>query len=486
MSAISEADKLIQEFPSLTAKDKKMRLERLLYRDIKELDKAERQNVYNKLEEAGIVRSSINVCQLKGREKPDAGENHIKVEEYILSERRIIYAGNKLYEYTDGVYSFLAPERLHGYIKELVGERFTKKFADEVKFAIQTDTYVEPDKLNDTPLLNLKNGLFDLETYELKPHSPEVLSTIQLNVSYNPNAEPRKFIQFMDEICEGVTEKIDIIQEFFGYCFQRRSNLDKALILIGVGANGKSVLLYVLEILLGEDNISAVPFEKFNNHFYLANLYGKVANISIEANAKAQVYDSTFKAVVTGDSIEVDRKFEKPFSFRPFCKLIFALNNMPRVSDTTDSYFRRLIIISLNRVFQESEQNKNLKYELVEELDGIFLWCLEGLKNLRERGGFRITEDMLAEVAEYRKDNNSVLLFIEEECRLDSDATTVKATLYSRYVEWCERNHNRPVAQRRFGRELKDRYRTITETRTPDRMRSWIWAGICLNTDIRT
>ena len=122
--------------------------------------------------------------------------------------------------------------------------------------------------------------------------------------------------------------------------------------------------------LLGESNITAVPLEKFDNHFYLVNLFGKLANISLETNAKSEVYDSMFKAVVSGDLIQADQKFKPSFHFNPFCKLIFATNNLPRVDDRSDAYFRRLLIIRFNKQFTEKEQNKNLNEELMLELRG--------------------------------------------------------------------------------------------------------------------
>jgi len=233
----------------------------------------------------------------------------------------------------------------------------------------------------------------------------------------------------------------------------------------------------VLAELLGNQNYSAVPLEKFNNMHYVANLFGKLANISIETNAKAEVYDSIFKAVVSGDPVEADYKFAAPFTFHPFCKLIFAVNNLPRVDDKTEAFFRRLIILRFNRIFSEREQNKNLKHELMSELDGIFLWFLEGLKRLRKRGYFSIGESIQTEIAQYKRDNNNVLVFVEEECDLDIGESISKQDLYDEYVRYCKDNGNRPLSKLKFGKELLKRFSGIEDQRTYTQR---IWAGIDL------
>ena len=105
------------------------------------------------------------------------------------------------------------------------------------------------------------------------------------------------------------------------------------------------------------------------------------------------VYDSIFKAVVSGEEIEADHKFKDPFKFRPVSKLIFAMNELPRVEDHSNGFFRRVVVIPFNRTFNEDKRNRNLKYELEQqELDGIFIWALEGLYRLEERGRFVISE----------------------------------------------------------------------------------------------
>ena len=403
--------------------------------------------------------------------------NLVEIADKIRSEHKIIYCANHFYEDREGCYRQITEEAINKWIMDVLKEKFSRNRAGEIIYALKTKTYVKTEELNNTSLLNLKNGLFNIDTYELMTHDPSVYSTIQLEVNYNPQANCSKWINTIYEIFEGDEEKIEALQEFFGLCLTKETKYEKAFICVGEGSNGKSVALNTLAHILGRQNYSAVPLERFNNAHYIANLFGKLANVSIETNAKSEVYDSTFKAIVSGDPIEADRKYGTPFTFKPCCKLIFAVNNLPRVDDKTNAFFRRLVILKFKRKFEEKEQNKNLKNELYKEKDGIFLWCLEGLRRLRERGYFKIGKSTRKEIDAYRRENNNVIVFIEDECQLDKGLLITKQELYDTYVEWCKNNGNKSLSKLKFGKELIKQFSSVEDDRTSG-SRVWIGIGI--------
>ncbi|MDD5653886.1 MAG: phage/plasmid primase, P4 family [Candidatus Omnitrophica bacterium] len=406
--------------------------------------------------------------------------NPVKVASKIALEHNIIFCGNNFYEYQDGRYQLLNDCRIFQWIKIILGDFFNPRRTNEIIHSLKADRYIDINELNKSTLLNLKNGVFDLDTFQLKPHSPDIYSTIQLEVNYDPNAKCPKWEKSVEEIFENKQVNVHILQEFFGLCLTRETKYEKALFCIGEGANGKSTLLEILMNILGKSNYSAVPLEKFDNLHYIANLYSKLANITIETYAKSDIYDSRFKAIVSGDVIEADCKFQKPFTFQPFCKLIIALNNMPRSDDKTSAFFRRLIILRFNRVFTETEQNKNLKKELLSELDGIFLWCLSGLERLRKRGYFELNKEIEQEIFDYKRENNNVIVFVEEECQLDPNCSSSKDSLYAAYAESCRRSGYKALSKLKFGKELKKQFNTISEDRTEE-SRNWIGIDTTLN-----
>ncbi len=404
------------------------------------------------------------------------GNRHIKVASEIQKTHKIIYCANDYYEYQGGYYKKIDEAIIQGWIKQLVGDQFRRCLAEEVKYAIQTDTYLEPDKLNTSNFLNLKNGLYNLEDETLKPHTPDIYSTIRLNVSYDKKATCPKWCKAVHEILEGDQGKVATLQEYFGLCLTKETRYHRALFMLGEGANGKSTILYILENIIGEQNRTALPLEVLNNPLYIANLYNKLVNISIETNAKSEVYDAYFKAIVAGDTVKANPKYKEPFDFRPYCKLIYALNTMPRVNDKTYAFYRRLLILKFNRQFQGNYDNKNLKYELLKEIDGIFLWCIEGLRNLRQNGDFKPTDEMVKEVEEYRRENNNVLLFVEEEYELGPDNSISKKDSYIDYSEWCKTNGYKPLSKKRLSMEFIKQFHLEPDSR--DNFGDRVWLGI--------
>lgn len=401
----------------------------------------------------------------------------LEIADKLCKERMIIFCGENFYAYQDGVYRCTHKEVVRRWILMSTGVNVANGYVNEVLDFCKTCAYIEVGRLNQTPLLNLKNGLFDVETCRLSPHNPEIYSTIQLQVSYDPSAKCDKWINTLFEIFKGDEEKAQTLQEFLGLCLTRETRYEKTLICIGEGANGKSVILNTLEKLIGKENCASIPLEKLEDRHYVANLFGKLVNISIETCARAEVYDSLFKAIISGDSVQADLKFKDSFMFHPFCKLIFAVNNLPRVNDKTNAFFRRLLIIRFEREFGEAEQNKHLKEELAEELDGIFIWSLGGLKRLRQRGQFAITDKIQHEVDEYRKENNSVILFAEEECKLSCEFWIEKGRLYGAYAEFCKKNGYRALSMKKFAAELVKHLKGIED----DRVHAGrIWRGIDL------
>ena len=250
--------------------------------------------------------------------------------------------------------------------------------------------------------------------------------------------------------------------------------------MLGEGRNGKSTLLYALENVLGHANYSAVTLESLVKPNYVSELFGKLTNISIETNAKSSIYDAMYKAIVSGDTVAADRKYGHPFKFRPFCKMVFALNNMPQVNDKTDAFYKRLITLRLTRQFTDAEQDRSLKNKILSELNGIFLWMIEGYHRLKARGYFDPGENIENETNEYRMENNSVLSFVDEKCHLDVINIISKDTLYETYRDWCKASGMMSLSKKRFGTQLVKHCNLSKDSRDPHGSR--VWEGIGLQT----
>ena len=130
-------------------------------------------------------------------------------------------------------------------------------------------------------------------------------------------------------------------------------------------------MLKILEFLVGKTNCSAVAFNELGNSFSRSQLHGKLLNIGSEVEFNSVTSSGYFKQIVSGDTISAQEKYKPEFIFNPFCKLVFSSNDFPMTKDKTHGYYRRWILIIMDRIFGPNEQNHNLLNELKEELRGI-------------------------------------------------------------------------------------------------------------------
>lgn len=312
---------------------------------------------------------------------------------------------------------------------------------------------------------NIRSGMLELDTLKLKEHHKDHLSTIQLPINYNLNATCERWLQFLDEIFEGDSQRIAIVQEFTGLCLVPDTSFQKAIIMVGEGANGKTTLIQVLEELLGRENISSVALADLGNEFHRVRLHGKLVNIASEIDPKTLEKSDYFKSIVTGDTISAARKHKDAFDFRPAVRLIFACNRLPRVRDTSHGFYRRLIILPFERRFEGDNADRHLKKKLLAELDGIFLWALRGLQHLYQQGHFTESETVDEALSAYKRYNNPLMAFVQDSCEIDPNATTNKDTLYSEYQKYSEKYGYSAFAKESFFRELYAAYPQLEAAR---------------------
>jgi putative DNA primase/helicase len=170
--------------------------------------------------------------------------------------------------------------------------------------------------------------------------------------------------------------------------------------------------------------------------------------------------EGRFKAVVSSDEITVENKFEAPFKFKPVVKLWVAANILPKVSNNSYGYYRRIIILTFNNVVDTKNQNRGLIDELKGELSGIFNWALDGLERLLNNNAFTIPASSVDALNAYECDNNYVKQFFNEKFEQNSSADTrdsriKKEVLYQSFVQFLSDNNFPKIDSARFGKELK-------------------------------
>ena len=311
-------------------------------------------------------------------------------------------------------------------------------------------------------LIAFRNGVLNVVTGELLPFSPAYIITNKIPWDYNKNAYDELVDLTLNKICCNDAEIRSILEELIGACFYRSNNVagGKAFILTGEGANGKSTFLNMLKAALGKENFSSLDMKELNDRFSTVRMYKKLANIGDDISdeflqGKAI---SQFKKIVSGNDIKAENKGQDVYFFKPTVKLLFSANEIPRVRNKGfEAIKRRLVIIPFNAKFSKDDPdfNARIKWDLQtqEVAEYLIQIGVQGLQRVLTSQGFTESEAVKEEIDSFERDNNPILLFLEEVEDYEILNNETKE-VFARYDTFCHENGFTKVAMQTFSKEI--------------------------------
>ena len=325
--------------------------------------------------------------------------------------------------------------------------------------------------------VQFKNCTFDvMEWREVEP-SPSMYITNKLPVELDFTIGPNEADAFLDSIADGDADVVAALKEVMGACMCSKRVLSQSPMLIGraggasgKASNGKSTYLNWLRQILGTENASSLDISTLGQRFQAGRVVGKLANLGDDIPDGFLKGDelSMFKKLVTGDAIYTDVKNGDGYEFRPTASMVFSMNAVPRLSDTTDGIFRRLAFIPFRRRFAPGlpgfDPNMAAKLAKPEVLKRGAALGLLALGELIERGGLTPVPDMVAEVEEVRQDNDSVLRWLYD-CAITAEGLDgrVVSDVYDDYKRWCyDSGERNPFARRTWTSRVKESVTFVT------------------------
>ncbi|MDN3205658.1 DNA primase family protein [Algoriphagus sediminis] len=315
--------------------------------------------------------------------------------------------------------------------------------------------------LADKVLINLQNGTFEVSPNgtQIRPFDRRDFLTYQLPFEYDPQAKAPIFEAYLNKVLPDI-ERQKILAEYLGFVFVKhgsnRLKEEKALILYGTGANGKSVFFEIVSALLGSQNTSNYSLQSLTNEngYFRAKLANKLVNYASEINGKLE--SSVFKQLVSGEPVEARLPYGEPFTLKQYAKLIFNCNELPKDVEHTNAYFRRFLIIPFDITIPPQEQDKQLHSKIIEqELSGVFNWVLNGLNRLLEQKRFTDCEAAKLALEQYKCESDSVKMLMEEKgYQVTADTYTKVTDLYNEYKSFCIDDGFKPVNKSNFRKRL--------------------------------
>lgn len=307
-------------------------------------------------------------------------------------------------------------------------------------------------------MMNFENGVLNIETGELVPHSSNYAFMHVIPYAYDKDAECPRWDKFMNEVTASNKKMIDLLHEFAGYAIAGgECAAQKALILLGEGANGKSLWADTVAKVVGDRNFSSLFLNDLGMDQMRARLKNKLFNYCDEGSGSLRE-SNEFKALVSGGVVTAKEVYKPAFEFRNKAKLIILTNNLPSTNDTSNGFFRRCIIVPFDQKFEGPNADRSLNAKLWAELPGICKRFIEGYKRLRERLYiFDEPEISRERLEEYEIESNTASVFAQECLTVASDHTKQVALkdVYARYTTWCMSGGIKPDTIVWFAKKLR-------------------------------
>lgn len=385
------------------------------------------------------------------------------IADYVVENYHLMILLGKPYIYENGVYrEDKEGIKIKSIIKGLI-------FSDIVTHIRITRVYkliiediriqVDLDDINQylNYWINFKNGMLDVKTGKIHPHSPKYKSVNQIPHHYIAGLDIKDsvFHQFLlSRIPDEENRKM--LYEYMGYCLLPTVLFREFMILVGKGNAGKSVILTQLERILGKENVSAISMQKLaDNRFASSKLLNKQCNIFADLPDGAINDTSTIKQLTGDDLIGAEYKHGDFFEFRNRAKLIFSCNAIPSVlNDRSDAFYSRLLII---RFYEEGEYIPDLKKRLAEEkeIEILISYLVQGAKNVVEGAKLYRSGANSSEVLQLQKESDTVTAFLDECTERDKKSREKRSDIFETYKTFCEKEERQPLGRTAFFKALE-------------------------------
>jgi putative DNA primase/helicase len=308
-------------------------------------------------------------------------------------------------------------------------------------------------------LVGLSDGkVLDLATRQ-HVYRDDVFVTKKLGTTYVPEARCPVFEMCLDRIFAGNKDVIEFVRRAIGYSLSGETSEQCLLILVGIGANGKSTLLNVLNRLFG-DYAGTTPMQtltasKFNNGQTndLAAMEGKRFVSASDGEAEQKLAVNKIKLMTGGDKIACRALYKEYSAYTPQLKLWVATNDVPDAPGADEALMRRIMIIRFPVVIPVEERDHNLPNLLAGELAGILNWALKGYEDWKQNK-LQPPREVNEATNSYRQDNDPVGQFIEDRCDHAPGAKSTTKELYANFEIWCQQNGHEPMLMSEFGKVL--------------------------------
>lgn len=401
-------------------------------------------------------------------------EKHIADIIYSIEwEKFFIRKGNYYEQQDDKAFRKYVQDYI---IKSFPNQNHTMSTYKDVVEQLKGLTVRQYESVN-TEYIALNDCLLNTDTLELEANDHEKIAIHHIPVSSQDlEKETPSFTNYLnttivkeEDTGQPDEELISLVQEMFGFYITPNLKAEGMFFLVGRGSNGKSVMINIIEKLIGSKYTSAMSIQYLTtNNFATYGLIGKKLNVCNEEESKHLRADK-FKALVTGDTIQVERKNQDSFSYRPTTKYLFATQNIPNFQDVDNGIMRRIKIIMFNRIFKPSEKNKDIIKDIEKEMGGVLKFAIEGARRLKENNyNFSNPKQLVKALDEFEQELSSPIRYFKEHYVVhpngkDNPIFKTKKEMFLEYSQWCDEVNKGKKSKTNFFKDIENQIPNFVE-----------------------
>lgn len=315
----------------------------------------------------------------------------------------------------------------------------------------------------DDYLFNTNDCVVNLKTGKTIPHNKNLLLNKISSVSLS-NKKPVQFLRFFEDIFQGNQEIMHYVHKALGYSLTGDCREQCMFMLVGDGNDGKSLLLQIIQEVIGDYSITSNPDLLLDKKAQSANL-SEVARLKgtrfcvvNELKLGDKLNESGVKDITSGNNKIVARfLYANEFEFLPKMKIWLATNYLPLIRGTDKGIWRRIIKIPMTRALTDDEVDQNLIYKLRTEKNEIFTWLVQGCL-MWQKEGLKLPRVLQQEKDDYKTEMDLVQRWINECCEVGQGYITRATDLFENFKDYCKINNEYEMSQTLFGRNFGKKF----------------------------
>lgn len=393
----------------------------------------------------------------------------MEIVDYLIQTVPFFMLGSTPYIYKDGCYH---EDRngihLKSHIQKLIFRDCIKATTIQGIYNLlvsQTQVQKHFSDLNNQPShwVNFQNGYFDVMEWRLIEHDTRYLMINQIPFSFHPEqvetvltggTQIRRYLDF------SIPDKTDqkMFWQYLGYCMTADTRFQKFLMVKGKGGTGKSIAISFIQHIVGNGNYSSMSLQNLNQRFYPTGLFGKLLNACADIPSTAMESVDIIKKAVGEDTLLYEKKGQDSTQFNSYAKLLFSANEMLlNLDDKTNAYYRRLLVLDINRTIPEEQKDSQLKEKMCKESDYAIHMAMLELKQLYTDNHFAESDHSKECIANLYRSADSVKAFTDDMLCHKVGEKMKRSDVYKMYEDYCEDNGRTSHGKSRFWEYMADK-----------------------------